>query len=109
MGTVPSRLVTRVTRRVVSARGVGGFCRARGGRCEWFEGWAATSPHLQWSANHRVDTRTWLMSSPLRHSRPSVTVGSTTVGPDHEPFVIAEISGNHNGDLQRALDIVDAA
>jgi N-acetylneuraminate synthase len=31
------------------------------------------------------------------------------MGPGHRPFVIAEISGNHNGDLQRALDIVDAA
>ena len=40
---------------------------------------------------------------------PSISVGSRTVGPDAEPFVIAEMSGNHNGDLQRALDIVDAA
>ena len=39
----------------------------------------------------------------------SVPVGKTAMGPGHEPFVIAEVSGNHNGDLQRALAIVDAA
>jgi pseudaminic acid synthase len=37
-----------------------------------------------------------------------VRIGKYTVGPDHPPFVIAEMSGNHNGDLDRALAIVDA-
>lgn len=45
----------------------------------------------------------------LTPSSRSVPVGKTAMGPDHEPFVIAEVSGNHNGDLQRALAIVDAA
>ena len=31
------------------------------------------------------------------------------VGPDHPPLVIAEMSGNHNQSLDRALAIVDAA
>lgn len=31
------------------------------------------------------------------------------IGPDHQPFIIAEMSGNHNQSLERALDIVDAA
>lgn len=30
------------------------------------------------------------------------------MGREHAPFVIAEMSGNHNGDLSRALAIVDA-
>ena len=32
-----------------------------------------------------------------------------TVGHGHKPFIIAEMSGNHNQSLERALQIVDAA
>lgn len=39
---------------------------------------------------------------------PSVKIGAHSVDVDHPPFVIAEMSGNHNGDLDRALRIVDA-
>src|SRR5437868_1870667 len=31
------------------------------------------------------------------------------IGFDHKPFIIAEMSGNHNGSIDRALQIVDAA
>lgn len=31
------------------------------------------------------------------------------VGQDHSPFIIAEMSGNHNQDINRALAIIDAA
>ena len=31
------------------------------------------------------------------------------VGPGHRPYLIAEMSGNHNQSLERALEIVDAA
>lgn len=40
--------------------------------------------------------------------QPEFRVGSHLVGSANRPFVVAEMSGNHNGDLARALDIVDA-
>jgi len=36
-------------------------------------------------------------------------IQDTTISPDHKPFVIAEMSGNHNQSLERAFEIVDAA
>lgn len=36
-------------------------------------------------------------------------IGQRLVGPDAAPFVIAEMSGNHNQSLDRALELVDAA
>ncbi len=38
-----------------------------------------------------------------------ITLGSRTVGSGHPPLIIAEMSGNHNQSLDRALEIVDAA
>lgn len=37
-----------------------------------------------------------------------VQLGAHVVGEHHRPFVLAEMSGNHNGSLDRALAIVDA-
>lgn len=39
----------------------------------------------------------------------TIHIGDVPVGREHDPFIIAEMSGNHNGDLQRALDIVTMA
>jgi pseudaminic acid synthase len=38
-----------------------------------------------------------------------VEIAGRAVGPDEPPYVIAEISGNHNGDPERAIALVDAA
>jgi N-acetylneuraminate synthase len=40
---------------------------------------------------------------------PEITIAGRRIGPDHEPFVICELSGNHNGSLERALTMIDAA
>lgn len=38
-----------------------------------------------------------------------VRIANRPVGPAQVPYIVAEMSGNHNGDLGRALAIVDAA
>ncbi|RKF27011.1 pseudaminic acid synthase [Micromonospora globbae] len=38
----------------------------------------------------------------------TVEIGPHRIGPGHRPLVVAEMSGNHNGSLDRALAIVDA-
>lgn len=38
-----------------------------------------------------------------------IQIGNRLIGKAHKPFVIAELSGNHNQSLARALSIVDAA
>lgn len=38
-----------------------------------------------------------------------IHIAARAVGRNHEPFVIAEMSGNHNQSLERALQIVEAA
>lgn len=39
----------------------------------------------------------------------TIDILSRKIGPSHPPFVIAEMSGNHNQSLERALQIVESA
>jgi pseudaminic acid synthase len=39
----------------------------------------------------------------------TIEIAGRPIGVDHPPFVIAEMSGNHNQSLERALEIVEAA
>jgi N-acetylneuraminate synthase len=41
--------------------------------------------------------------------KPSIAISGRQIGPDYEPYVVCEISGNHNGSLQRALELIEAA
>ena len=45
----------------------------------------------------------------MHNFRHPVSIGSHLIGVDQPPFVIAEISGNHNQSLDRAFELVDAA
>ena len=40
---------------------------------------------------------------------PEIEIAGRKVGAAHSPFVICELSGNHNGSLERALAMIDAA
>ncbi|MFO7759046.1 MAG: pseudaminic acid synthase [Roseovarius sp.] len=38
-----------------------------------------------------------------------IAIAGRAIGPGHPPYVIAELSANHNGDLDQALRLIDAA
>ena len=46
-----------------------------------------------------------MLGNPLKNK--TIPVEKYNIGSQHQPFVIAEMSGNHNGSLERALKIVD--
>ena len=41
--------------------------------------------------------------------RKRINLGGRSVGPGQPTFLVAELSGNHNGDIERALDTIRAA
>ncbi len=45
----------------------------------------------------------------MSNEHPSVLIAGRKIGKSHKPYIIAEMSGNHNGDIERAYKIIDAA
>ena len=41
--------------------------------------------------------------------QPEIVIDGRPVGIGHAPYIVAEMSGNHNGDLGRAIALIDAA
>ena len=39
----------------------------------------------------------------------TISIAGRPIGPSHPPYVIAEMSGNHNGDIGRAFALIEAA
>jgi N-acetylneuraminate synthase len=40
---------------------------------------------------------------------PEIRIEGRLIGPSHPPYIVAEMSGNHNGDIERAFRIIRAA
>ena len=38
-----------------------------------------------------------------------ISIDNRLIGSEHPPYIICELSGNHNGSIDRALDLIDAA
>ncbi|MDA1309298.1 MAG: pseudaminic acid synthase [Proteobacteria bacterium] len=37
------------------------------------------------------------------------SIDGRSIGPEHPPYIVAEMSGNHNGQIDRAIRLIDAA
>jgi sialic acid synthase SpsE len=38
-----------------------------------------------------------------------ITINGRKIGPSHPPYIIAELSANHNGNIERAFETIKAA
>jgi N-acetylneuraminate synthase len=49
------------------------------------------------------------MENGMNNPAPQLQIQGRWIGPGHAPYVIAEISANHNGDIHKALRLIDEA
>lgn len=49
------------------------------------------------------------MTTPSPALRPAIEIAGRKIGTDFAPYVICELSANHNGSLDKALEMIDAA
>lgn len=47
--------------------------------------------------------------SQMAGKSPEISIAGRKIGAGHEPYVICEMSGNHNGSLERAMKLLEAA
>lgn len=40
---------------------------------------------------------------------PEIVINGRRIGPSHPPYVVCELSANHNGDLERAIRMLETA
>ena len=50
-----------------------------------------------------------MITSPSYSGAATVVIDDRPVGPGHPPYIIAELSGNHKGDIGRAIALIEAA
>jgi N-acetylneuraminate synthase len=44
-----------------------------------------------------------------KYMKPYITINNRRIGPEYPPYIIAELSANHNGDIERAFKIIEEA
>ena len=45
----------------------------------------------------------------MKKNPPEIHIEGRAIRPDHPPYIIAELSANHNGSIERAFETIDAA
>jgi len=45
----------------------------------------------------------------MKNNNKYIEISGKKIGPDYPPYIIAELSANHNGDINRAFEILEMA
>ena len=71
----------------------------------------APSQKLFKKAGYKKISREKFIRKPIIRDKmePYITIDKRRIGADYPPYIIAELSANHNGDINRAFQIMEAA